>query len=78
MISLVSSCLSPRVSQWSQAEADPSTHTVHSERIKVIFLPPEGSIEEPVPADTTFLSVNDSVSLIRYPFFCNSHFGAAL
>jgi len=47
-------------SMWSQAEADPSTHTVHSERIKVIFLPPEGSIEEPVPADTTFLSVNDS------------------
>lgn len=45
---------------WGRAEADPSTHTVHSERIKVIFLPPEGTAEEPAPADTTFLSVNDS------------------
>jgi len=45
---------------WGQAETDPSAHTVHSERIKVIFLPPEGIVEEPIPADTTFLSVNDS------------------
>jgi len=45
---------------WALAEADPSTHTVHSERIKVIFLASEGTIEEPVPADSTFLSVNDS------------------
>jgi len=45
---------------WSQAEADPTSHKVYSERIKVVFLPPEGETEVPAPHDTTFLSANDS------------------
>jgi len=45
---------------WSQAETEHVLHKVHSERIKVVFLPPEGEADLSVPHDTTVLSVNDS------------------